>query len=155
MFNKGFADILTLHERVEGSWGREVGGDCDVLFVGALGLHPDSTVWISAVTAHPARGVSHVCQPPIVVIPEEMERTECEKRWLNLSLMRPTVDFNQMQVWLFNKVLSKGAVQAREQPKKNVTVSQNKIFWNIMEKGWRSFHDFWNCLSLWQTSLLF
>lgn len=67
-------DNLTLHKCVEGSGCREVGGNGDVLFVGALGLHSHGAVGIGAVAAYPSCGVGHVCQPPVVVIPAKQKR---------------------------------------------------------------------------------
>lgn len=60
---------LTLHECVEGARGWQVGGDSDILFVGALRLNADWAVGISAVAAHSARGVSDISQTPVTVIP--------------------------------------------------------------------------------------
>ena len=69
--------VPTLHERVEGSGGGEVGGDGDVFFVGALGLDPDGAVHVTPVAAHSARRVGDVRQAPVAVIPAERR----DRRW--------------------------------------------------------------------------
>lgn len=73
---------LTLHECVEGARGRQVGGDGDVLFVGALRLDADRAVAVCAVAAHSARRVSDVCQSAVAVIParKRMDERKGKKR---------------------------------------------------------------------------
>lgn len=76
---------LTLHKCVKCSRGWKVGCDNDVLFAGAFGLYPHSTIRVGAVAAHPACRVGHIRQPPVTVIPVEGQRAPEEEKFRHIG----------------------------------------------------------------------